>query len=76
LLNPAAQRSEGIVAQGKGGGKHSKVPSRRPPPLLSLPLIGVGSGKLPRRLFDKTKGGGEEDRESESRRPATVAHTV
>ena len=50
----------------KGDGRHrtprkKAVRKRRgtPPPLLSLPLEGVGSCMLPRRLFVKTKGGEE-----------------
>ena len=44
----------------KGGGESvmGRYEKGTPPPLLSLPLIGVGGGMLPRRLSDKTKGGG------------------
>ena len=45
------------VTNGRRGKKCSKGHS--PPPFLSLPLLGVGGGMLPRRLFVKTKGGGK-----------------
>ena len=52
---------------GRRGKKCSK--GHTPPPFLSLPLLGVGGGMLPRRLFVKTKGGEEGKLGSKAKTP-------